>query len=468
MNNEPWMLDATELAQRIRRRDISCHEAMQSCLHRLDAVNPRINAVVDCRPEAALAEARAADEALARGEPAGPLHGVPVTIKINVDQRGWATTNGIAARRGDIASADSPVVANLRKAGAVPLGRTNTPAFSMRWFTDNDAHGRTFNPHNAQLTPGGSSGGAAAAVACGLGPIAHGNDQGGSIRYPAHACGVYGLRPSAQRVPAFNPSMPSRALAFELTSVQGPLARSVADLRLALAAMSARDPRDPWWVPAPLEGRPDRQPIRVALYTGQPGFTVDPEVVLALEQAASLLEDAGYRVEPAELPRFADCARLWFELTINDTRLTLEQALMRDGDDAIRHAYRAMASRVPQPLDLPGYLALLSQRTTLRRAWSLFMEQYPLVLMPVSFKRPFPVDADQVPFPQAQALFDAQSPLLAVAALGLPGLAVPLPSPAGMPTGVQLVAGLMREDLCLSAAEVLELRNGRLSPVDPA
>lgn len=468
MRDEPWMLDATELAQRIRQRDISCHEAMQSCLQRLDAVNPRINAVVDWRPDEALAEARAADAALARGEPPGPLHGVPVTIKINVDQRGWATTNGIVAKRNDIASADSPVVANLRRAGAVPLGRTNTPAFSMRWFTDNDAHGRTCNPHNAQLTPGGSSGGAAAAVACGLGPIAHGNDQGGSIRYPAHACGVYGLRPGAQRVAAFNPSMPSRALAFELTSVQGPLARSVADLRLALAAMSARDPRDPWWVPAPLEGVPPRPPIRVALCTRLPGFTADPEVVLALEQAAACLEDAGYRVEPAEPPQFADCASLWFELTINDTRLTLESAILREGDAAIRHAYAAMASRVPQTLDLPGYLTLLSRRTALRRAWSLFMEQYPLVLMPVSWRRPFPVDADQVPFLQAQALFDAQSPLLAVAALGLPGLAVPMPSAAGMPAGVQLVAGILREDLCLSAAEVLERRNGRLRPVDPA
>ncbi len=468
MSNEPWMLDASELAQRIRRRDISCHEAMRSCLQRLEAVNPRINAVVDCRPEEALAQARAADQAMARGEPAGPLHGVPVTIKINVDQRGWATTNGIAARRGDIASADSPVVANLRRAGAVPLGRTNTPAFSMRWFTDNDAHGRTLNPHNARLTPGGSSGGAAAAVACGIGPIAHGNDQGGSIRYPAYACGVYGLRPGAQRVPAFNPSMPSRALAFELTSVQGPLARSVADLRLALAAMSARDARDPWWVPAPLQGPPVGQPVRVALCTGLPGYAADPEVVRALEQAAAWLEEAGYRVEPAEPPGFADCARLWFELTINDTRLTLEQAISRDGDAAIRHAYAAMASRVPQRLDLPGYLELLSLRTALRRAWSLFMEQYPLVLMPVSWRLPFPADADQVPFAQAQALFDAQSPLLAVAALGLPGLAVPMPSPAGMPCGVQLVAGNLREDLCLSAAEALERRNGPLAPADPA
>lgn len=467
MHNEPWMLDATELAQRIRRRDLSCHEAMQSCLRRLDAVNPLINAVVDWRPEEALAEARAADAALARGEPAGPLHGVPVTIKINVDQRGWATTNGIAARRSDIASADSPVVANLRKAGAVPLGRTNTPAFSMRWFTDNDAHGRTVNPHNALLTPGGSSGGAAAAVACGIGPIAHGNDQGGSIRYPAYACGVYGLRPSAQRVPAFNPGTPSRALAFELTSVQGPLARSVADLRLALAAMSAPDARDPWWAPAPLDGVPPPTPTRVALCKGLPSFTADPEVQQALEQAAAVLQEAGYRVEEIEPPQFADCARLWFEFTLNDTRLTMESAILRDGDEAIRHAYGAMASHVPQTLDLSGYLALLARRTALRRAWSLFLERYPLVLMPVSWKRPFPIDADQAPWPQTQEVFDAQSPLLAVAALGLPGVAVPMPSPNAMPAGVQLVAGAFREDLCLAAAQALERRNGMLRPIDP-
>jgi len=168
MSDELWALSATELAQRIKTRAVSSREVMQSHLERLDVVNPRINAIVDWRADEALTEADAADAVLARGDDVGPLHGVPVTIKVNVDQKGWATSNGVVAKRNDIASEDSAVVANLRRAGAVVLGRSNTPAFSMRWFTDNDLYGRTHNPRNRALTPGGSSGGASAAVAAGL------------------------------------------------------------------------------------------------------------------------------------------------------------------------------------------------------------------------------------------------------------------------------------------------------------
>ena len=193
----------------------------------------------------------------------GPLHGVPVTTKVNVDQRGHATTNGVVEFRNVIATEDSPVVANFRKAGAVLVGRTNTPAFSHRWFSDNDLHGATHNPWSKALTPGGSSGGAASAVAAGMGAIAHGNDFGGSIRYPAYACGVLGLRPTPGRIPAFNPSATSdRPITAQLMSVQGPLARSVADVRLALSAMAQGDVRDATWMPVPLDrartAAPDR------------------------------------------------------------------------------------------------------------------------------------------------------------------------------------------------------------------
>ena len=167
----------------------------RKALARLDAVNSRINAVVDHRPEDALSQAAALDQRLARGEDPGPLAGVPVTVKVNVDQAGYATTNGVTLQKDVIAQANNPVVDNLLRAGAVVLGRTNTPAFSLRWFTSNQLHGDTRNPRNAALTPGGSSGGAAAAVAAGIGHIAHGTDIAGSIRYPAYACGVHGLRP---------------------------------------------------------------------------------------------------------------------------------------------------------------------------------------------------------------------------------------------------------------------------------
>ena len=190
-----WRLSAVELAARIRRRDVSAVEAAQSALARLEAVNSRINAVVDHRAEDALAQAAQVDAALARGEDPGALAGVPVTVKVNVDQAGFATTNGVTLQKDVIATVDNPVVANLRKAGAVIVGRTNTPAFSLRWFTRNLLHGDTLNPRNPALTPGGSSGGAASAVAAGIGHLAHGTDIAGSIRYPAYACGVHGLRP---------------------------------------------------------------------------------------------------------------------------------------------------------------------------------------------------------------------------------------------------------------------------------
>jgi len=467
MSDELWALSATELARRIKTRAVSSREVMQSHLNRLDAVNPRINAIVDWRADEALTEADAADAALARGDDLGPLHGVPVTIKVNVDQKGWATSNGVVAKRNDMASEDSAVVANLRRAGAVMLGRSNAPAFSMRWFTDNDLYGRTYNPRNRALTPGGSSGGASAAVAAGLGPIAHGNDQGGSVRYPAYACGVYGLRPSFQRVPAYNVTTPSRPFLFEMTSVQGPLARSVADIRLAWAAMAARDVRDPWWVPAPLAGYSPDTPVKVALCKHIDGFDADPEVVQALQQAARWLQDAGYAVEEVELPNFAECMQLWLTFTVTDVRLGLMETISRDGDQGVRDSLAMMAHHVPDELDLAAYHAMLARRTVLRRAWLQFLESYPLVLMPVSWRKPFAIDADRVSPQEVAAVLEAQSPLIATAVMGLPGLSVPMPSPANVPMGVQLVAGAFREDLCLAAAEVIEHRVGLVQPVDP-
>ncbi len=259
-----WRLPGVELASLIRSKKVSAKEAASAALERLDAVNPKINAVIDHRPEEVLAQAALIDAAIARGEDAGPLAGVPVTVKANIDQQGFATTNGLKLQRDVIAASNSPVVDNLRKAGAVILGRTNCPAFSYRWFTTNLVHGDTKNPRDPGITPGGSSGGAGAAVASGIGHIAHGTDIAGSIRYPAYACGVHGLRPTVGRIAAFNASLPERPIGPQISAVSGPLARTIGDLRIALAAMSAHDVRDPWWVPAPLEGPASRSAPRCA------------------------------------------------------------------------------------------------------------------------------------------------------------------------------------------------------------
>src|SRR5215471_10922946 len=278
-----WRLSAADLAVLVRSRQVSATEAANAGLARLDAVNPALNAVIDHRPEDVLKQAAAVDAVIARGEDPGLLAGVPVTVKVNVDQEGFATTNGLKLQRDLVAREDNPVVANFRKAGAILLGRTNCPAFSYRWFTTNLVHGDTKNPRDAALTPGGSSGGAGSAVAAGIGHIAHGTDIAGSIRYPAYACGVHGLRPTLGRIPAFNPALPERPIGPQIMAVSGPLARTVNDLRISLAAMSARDIRDPWWVPAPLEG--PAVPKRAALCLNPDGLDPVGEVKAALTDA---------------------------------------------------------------------------------------------------------------------------------------------------------------------------------------
>ncbi|MPZ12763.1 MAG: amidase, partial [Kiloniellaceae bacterium] len=181
-------------------------------------------------------------------------------------------------------------------AGAVIVGRTNVPAFSTRYFTDNALHGRTLNPWAPDRTPGGSSGGAAAAVAAGIGAIGHGNDRAGSVRYPAYACGVYGLRPSVGLVPEYNPSTrEERGISSQIMQVQGPLARTMGDVRLGLDALALRDPRDPWWVPAPAAGAPVKGPIAVAMLSSLPDTAIDPAVAEAVQRAGSMLDNAGYR-----------------------------------------------------------------------------------------------------------------------------------------------------------------------------
>ncbi|MEM6946310.1 MAG: amidase, partial [Pseudomonadota bacterium] len=284
---ELWALSAMATAAMVRSREISAREAVASALARLDAVNSAINAVVDPMHEEALAEADALDARLAAGERPGPLTGVPVTVKVNVDQAGRATTNGLRLQADFVAEEDNPVVANLRRAGAIVVGRTNTPAFSLRWFCRNGLHGATLNPHDRGLTPGGSSGGAGAAVAAGIGAVAHGTDIAGSVRYPAYACGVHGLRPSFGRVAAANLSAPDRMVGPQVTAVSGPLARRIDDIGLALVAMAAADWRDPWWMPAPIEG--PALPRRVAYDPAPDGARVAPEVRAALDEAAAAL-----------------------------------------------------------------------------------------------------------------------------------------------------------------------------------
>ena len=438
----------------------------EAALARMDAVNPAINAVIKPLHEEARAAAAALDAALARGEKPGLLAGVPVTIKVNTDQAGHATTNGLVTQKDHLATDDNPVVANLRRAGAIIIGRTNTPAFSLRWFTSNNLHGHTRNPHDRSITPGGSSGGAAAATAAGIGAIGHGTDIGGSIRYPAYACGIHGIRPTLGRIPAWNGSLPERDIGAQLMAVSGPLARSIADLRLALEAMCAPDARDPWHMPAPLIG--PAAPRRVALCIRPEGMPVVPEVEAALRDAARRLQDGGYTiVELDSLPPLRAPARLQAQLWLAGLPRGGMAAAEREGEAVSLAIYRHMSQLSPQA-DFDGYQDALTARAGFLREWMLFFEKYPVVLCPVSGELPFPDQLDAQGFEAFQRVLDAQLTQVGLPLLGLPGLTVTTGTVGRVPVGVQLLAARYREDLLLDAGAEIERRGPAVIPVDPS
>lgn len=459
MNNEPWRMGAVELAARIRTRQVSAREVTASVLARIDEVNPRINALAEVMAEEALAAADTADRALAAGLAPGALHGVPVTIKVNVDTAGHATTDGIVAAKDNIARTDSPLVAHLRGAGAVIIGRSNTPAFSLRWFTDNDLHGRTLNPFDPSVTPGGSSGGAAAAVATGMGAIAHGNDYGGSIRHPAWACGVVGLRTTPGRVPSYKASAPNRVITNQMMSVQGPLTRSVCDARLALQVMSQGSPFDPQWTPAPLEYPVPNRPLRVGVFNRHAGIDTDPSVVEAIDQAAQWLAAAGCEVQKVEPPHFEEGAHLWRQLVMDDMRRGALPAVEAMGDAGVRSALRGYLSGLA-PLSADELMEAQARRFSICRDWAVMLEPeaagHDVLLMPVSWQRQFPIDADVGEPERVHRLLEAQSPLLGTAMMGLPGLSVPTGLDGHLPKGIQIVAARFREDRCLAVGELVE------------
>src|SRR6185295_5679138 len=458
MSEAIWRWSATRVAAAIRGREISAREAVDASLSRMAAVNGKLNAVTVDLSDAALAAADRADRAVAAADaPLGPLHGVPVTIKENVDQEGCATTNGVVAFRDTIAPADCPAVANLKSARAIIIGRTNTPAFSFRIDTVNDLRGRTYNPWSRTHTPGGSSGGAASSVAAGITALAHGTDIAGS-------------RPSFGRVASYNPTQAvERSLSSQLMSVQGPLARTVADVRLGLAAMSARDPRDPWWVPAPLAGPAPQPPIRVAVVTAAAdlaGAKLHPHVAGAIAKAARWLEEADYEIVDEATPGFTRAYELWFEMQLPEFREYLLPLIEKEGDQGIRTAVGFMLENLPSRAALP-YMKALAERARLVRDWTAFLDRVPLVLAPVSSVPVYEQGFDVESAARTAAVWRECATLMAIPVLGLPAAVVPVGIVDGLPVGVQLIGPRFREDWCLDAASVIEARAGVQTPVDP-
>jgi amidase len=461
---ELWRKSAAELASLVRSRRVSAKEVTEDALARLAQVNPAINAVVTEFPDEALQTAQHIDDQLVRQRPVGALAGVPVTVKTNVDQAGHNTTNGVRLQRDLKAEIDNPVVANLRKAGAVIIGRTNTPAFSLRWFTRNSLHGHTHNPWSRSITPGGSSGGGAAAVAAGIGAIAHGTDIAGSIRYPAYACGIHGLRPSLGRVPNVNFTAKDRHIGGQLMAVSGPLARTVADLRLALHAMAQEDARDPWWMPVPLD--PGPAPKRAALAIAPDALDVSPEVANALRDAAKRLQAAGWEVVETDCPSLRRPVALQLRLWLAEFRRTGAQAVRDEGDPDASFVYDQLTALCPEP-DLNSMLDTLQARMECAREWSLFLKDYPILLCPVSAEPPFS-DSLDIESPAAfRRVFAAQLTQVGLPLMGLPGLTVSTGVTNGVPIGVMLVAERFREEFLLQAGEAIERDGTPPVPIDP-
>ncbi|WP_158968742.1 amidase family protein [Chachezhania sediminis] len=461
-----WQLGAVELTALTRKGEVSASDAVGDAIARMDAVNPALNAVVaDLRTEA-MERADALDAALAAGNDPGPLHGVPVTIKVNVDQKGHATTNGVVALKDVIAPDDAPLVKNLLDAGAVVIGRTNTPEFSFRADTDNELYGRTHNPWGKHISAGGSSGGAGSAVMAGIGALAHGNDIGGSLRFPAAANGAVTVKPGLGRVPAWNPSQTAeRGMLSQSMSVQGLLVRSAADLHLAMPSMIRNRAGDPFHVPLPWRGDALDGPIKVGFTKETCGFDLHPEVEAALDNARDALVDAGYDVVEVEPPLIKEAGEIGYRALMGETKALTETAIRATGSKTINQIFDVYFDMFP-PYDGVELLEMMAKRSHFARTWSFFLQDYPLVLSPFLPQPFFAPDRDAEGEDGVNEVLGAAIWSYAMNFMGLPAGSVPTrlaDLPKGrQPISVQISGRRWREDLIVDAMQAIEARVGRM------
>ena len=443
---------AKAIARAVRDKEFTAVEAVEAHLRRIDEVNPRLNAVVQLVGDRALAEARRADEALARGDVIGPLHGVPMTIKDSLDTEGVVTTGGTKGRATFVPEQDSTVVARLRGAGAILLGKTNTPELTLAGETDNLVYGRTNNPYDVSRTPGGSSGGAGAIIASGGSPLDMGSDTGGSIRLPSHFCGIAGLKPNSWRVPRTGHIVPYGLGAFDSTTQNGPMARFVEDLALTLPIIAGPDWRDPAIIDMPLNDpdRVDLKELRVAFHTSNEIMDPTPETTEAVRAAARALTDAGCSVEE-ERPQALDMLPDLAHLTEADGRAWVRRLLDKAGTTE-PHPWLQKRLDEVKVVSTGEFTALLERLDEYRSAMLSFMEGYDAILCPVAA---FPAPAHGGTFEDANK--HAFSYSGAYNQTGWPGAVVRGgTSPEGLPIGVQAVARPWREDVALALAARLE------------
>ena len=461
-----WRMSAVDLAAAIRSRQASSQEVIEAHLRRIEAVNPGVNAVTVVLGEQALEAAKAADRAVAGGGDLPPLHGVPFTVKENIDLAGTPTTHGFKALAGAYPGRDAPVVERLKAAGAIPIGHTNCPTGEVRWHCDSELWGATVNPWDRSRTPGASSGGEAVALATGMSPLGLGNDGLGSLRWPAQCCGISVLKPTLGRVPTATTIEPVDVpIGAQLTAVEGALARRVADLRAAFEVMAGPTWRDPWTVPAPLRGPEPARPIRVALVADPAGQGTAQQVQDGVRKAAAALADAGYAVEEAEPPSIIAAAKTALDM-LNTPDIRAFWQLMSPMLPADTQRFFSAFYQVAGDPDPVATIQSFITRQSLLRAWGEFAEHHPLIVAPIYTDIPFEAGTDLADGQVAETIRGMRM-AIAVNALGLPAIALPVGIGDGLPQSVQVIGPRYREDLCLDAAAALEDRVGIITPIDP-
>ena len=460
-NTDICFSSAVELVERIRRRDVSAGEVMAAFLAQIERVNPLVNAIPTLLPERAEAGAEAADRALAAGEALGPLHGLPVAIKDLVPTRGIRTTFGSPIYADHVPDQDEIIVERLRAAGAIVIGKTNTPEFGAGSQTFNPVFGKTRNPYALDRTCGGSSGGAAVALACGMLPIADGSDLGGSLRNPASFCNVVGFRTSPGRVPHW----PSEDL-WEPLSVQGPMARDTTDAALLLSAIAGPDPRVPIAIDEPGErfraplGR-DFRGTRVAWSPDLGQYEVEPEVVEVCERSLSALNDLGCTVEPAH-PDLSDADEVFQVLRAWKTAAGRE-ADYREHKDRLKDT---VIWNIERGLPLSGLeiANAIAKRSALYQRACEFFETYEYLVLPAVQVLPFSIDAPwvrEINGKTMETYIDWMGLCYAITVTGYPAISVPCGfSREGLPVGLQIVGRHHHDFAVLQLAHAFEQATG--------
>ena len=448
---------AKSIAQSIRDGDVSAVEVVQAHLERIDEVNDRLNAVVKLCADWALDEAREADAALARGESKGPLHGVPMTLKDSLDTEGVVTTGGTLGRRTFVPDRDSTVAARLRAAGAILLGKTNTPEITFAGETDNLVYGRTNNPYALDRSPSGSSGGAGAIVAAGGSPFDIGSDTGGSIRGPAHCNGIAGIKPNSGRVPRTGHIIPYAAGAEDSYTQNGPMARYVEDLVLTLPIISGPDWEDPAIIPMPLGNPSDVElgSLRVAFYTSAPEYDAPTqEITEAVQAAVEAVSHIVASVEEDVPEPVSRVPELNDRIGDADGRATMLRILHRAGTTELSPFIRKIRDEAV-PISTEEFTSALEELDQYRSEMLGFMRSYDAIICPTASVPALP-HGEKYTDEHRNSYYTAPYNLT-----GWPGVVVRCGTSAeGLPIGVQVIARPWREDVALALAAVLESELG--------